>query len=336
MNELALDTKLALRGITTDETSLTFEHKMSPKLWDVVLTTVTVHGNAVQWWKGDVLLAGDGWFNADMYQYIDGRIGSQSTVNNLMRVCRIFGPERRDKRLSFSHYTVAAGLKETEVQDRFLALAIEKGWDRDTFANVVKEHKEELAGPTSARITRTAEDAELISDPKAPKLPREPQTINGTAEETPESAPEESFDRVADMQAIWAETSPAEQVAFWKWSTERLQLLLSDEQKAEAQNIIEQIDLDQDIETQFQANAGDDIEQGSASPPAPDSRSEAPDEIEPVSRVDVGRTASATSETMDETARRDEQLDKIPDTLRRGPDNELLIPLNEANKETTP
>lgn len=332
MTDLIPAKDLEFRGVTSTRTALTFEHDMSPELWDALLKHIMVHRNAANWWMGDALNKGEEMFGEEMPQWVEDALGSTQTVNNVMRVCRVFKERpgeksRRREDLSFSHHMEVAGLKESKVQDRFLEIAAKKGWDRDQLRSAVRDHKQELGLSRRRSTPEPIEDAETVeeaAEEKSEPLAREPEVIEGKAVEVEPEATEEPFDRVADMQKRWDTMSAAEQIAVFKWSLKRLQVVLSHEQKELAQAVIDRVEADTDraeAASGPSAPQADSAEGEKATPP----NSGGGHEVRTSDPKQAGPVNLTPPVAPDTNVSEDEALE-IPKFLQRDADNNFVEP----------
>lgn len=100
----------------------------SYRAWNAAGIKLARMRTSVQWSIGDWLLYGEGrgdW--GETYaQAMDFTQYSEQTLQNFVWVCRRWDFSRR-KEISFTHHAVIAAL-HPRVQDRFIQLAIERGW----------------------------------------------------------------------------------------------------------------------------------------------------------------------------------------------------------------
>lgn len=84
---------------------------------------------SIQWALGDWLRYGEGRGDFGEYyaQAADFTQYSEGTLQNFVWVCGRYEISRRNEKLSFSHHSIIAAL-HPKVQDRLLALAVERGW----------------------------------------------------------------------------------------------------------------------------------------------------------------------------------------------------------------
>jgi hypothetical protein len=145
----------------------------SYRAWNAAGIKLARMRTSVQWSIGDWLLYGEGrgdW--GETYaQAMDFTQYSEQTLQNFVWVCGRWHFSRR-KEISFTHHAVIAALHPA-VQDRFIQLAIERGWSSreldhecDPFRDKPKyAAKPEPPEPTPAPVTVSAWLHEHVEGP---------------------------------------------------------------------------------------------------------------------------------------------------------------------------
>lgn len=83
----------------------------------------------IRWVVGDLIVKGEGIFGHEVYQLVEALDISPDSRQQYARVATAIPFDRRRPELTWSHHRAVVSLEESE-QDRWLALAVENGWNR--------------------------------------------------------------------------------------------------------------------------------------------------------------------------------------------------------------
>lgn len=125
--------ELDLGPVRLSATSVNFLSRPTLEEWGNVMEFVERADNAVQWWVGDLINAGENMFGEEASQWF-----SDATWRRWAWVCEKVQPALRRADLSFTHHEVIARLEPRE-QKHWLAQAAQHGWS-------VSELRKQLKG----------------------------------------------------------------------------------------------------------------------------------------------------------------------------------------------
>lgn len=155
-------------GLITHKAALTWTE------WDAMFHTIWRIYTSIRWAIGDALLLAEA-FDPDtsvIQQAIDITQYSVQTLYNLKKTSRRFPRHRRRADLSHSHHQACDGWYIPDaVQDRWLTLAVQKGWGRDDIRRLARAYKDKLDAPDNKIIPVTQDmppadmDVAALSNP---------------------------------------------------------------------------------------------------------------------------------------------------------------------------
>ncbi|WOF74164.1 hypothetical protein QMT40_001811 [Parvibaculaceae bacterium PLY_AMNH_Bact1] len=233
-----------------DEMGMILPDGLSYEDWSrTALGMQTVWGK-IPWVLGDVLAYGEEHFPDQWEQALKFTRRQNETLRKYMQVAKKFPHDRRRWDLSFTYYQKVAFLDPAR-QDELLDQAARGEINTTDLARLTRKSPvinnqrktPDLPDERESDEDKPVMDGTAVGEAVSAERPekRLPEQVEGQAQEVEPEGEEEPFDRVADMHKRWDKMTGAEQIAFFKWSLKRLQVVLSHEQKDLAQAVIDRV-----------------------------------------------------------------------------------------------